>query len=104
MVERLRNVRRDAISVTRARAFPRKGLQRFLRRGVAFTQLLGIIVLELVEVEFQAIEKADRLFERFGRLTEQPRHFAGALQMALRVGLQQASGIVDSDALANAGD
>ena len=99
IVEGLRNVWRDAVGISSARAFPRKGLQRFLRRGIALAQFLGIIVREFVEAEGQAVEKADRFLQRFRRLAKQPRHFAGVFQMTLRIGVEQPPGIVDSSRL-----
>ena len=77
MIKGLRNVRRDAIGISDARAFPRESLQCVLWRGVALAQFLGIIMLEFVEAEFQAVEKADRLFGRFGRSATVPRRSRG---------------------------
>ena len=59
---------------------------------------------QVVEAEGEALEEADRFFDRLGRLGEEARHLARAFQMPLGVGLRQLSGGFERHALADAGD
>ena len=59
---------------------------------------------QVVEAEGEALQDADRFFNRLGRLGEQARHLARAFQMPLGVGLRQLAGGFERHARADAGD
>ena len=95
--------RRRAIWVTRARALPCKTFQRLLLAGEALAQFIGIIVAEIIEAESKPLGEAQALLYGLRRLLENARHFARRFQMALGVDMQQAPGLVDGRAFADAG-
>ena len=59
---------------------------------------------QVVEAEGEALEEADRFFDRLGRLGVEARHLARAFQMPLGVGLRQLAGGFERHARADAGD
>src|SRR5580692_5367055 len=77
----------NACGITGARAGRGEGCERRLWRFIALAQLGGIMMDEFVKTEGEAVEEADRLFDRLRRLGEQARHFVGGFEMTLGVGL-----------------
>ena len=66
---------RDAVGIASARALLGRGDERLLGRRIALAGLVGILVFELVEREFAAFEKVQRLVDRVRRRAKQARHF-----------------------------
>ena len=103
-VERLTHLRADAVRIAPPRSLLGECHQGFLRVCEADAVLVGIFgLLQLLEREFAEVEEAQRPVDRLGRAAEQPRHLLRALQVPLRIGLEQPAGRVDGDVLADAG-
>ena len=94
----------NAFGIAPSRAFPGQPCQGLLRGEAGFAGLVGILVGEIVEAEANAPGDLDRARDRLGPAREQARHLLGPLQMAVGVALAPEAGIVDRNALADAGD
>ena len=104
-IKRVANVLGNAIRITPFRAFLRQILQCFVCVGIAFAVLVGIFgIFQLTERERAALEEAQRTIDSIRRAVKNTRHLLRRFQMPLRIGFEQASGRIDSDVLADAGD
>ena len=103
VVDLLLDRERDAVGIAHRQAPAHQLLQPALRRPAGRHRLVGILVFELLEIEFDATEKMLRLLDRLRRFAEEPGHLLRGLEMALGIGLEQAAGPGDRRALANAG-
>ncbi len=81
-----------------------KGLEMGLRRGSRRNGFVRILVAQLIQREAAGGYDLERTCERRLETAEKPRHLASRLQVSLGVGEQQAPGIADDDAFADAGD
>ncbi len=104
VVERMADFRRHAVRITPERAFLGEGDERFLRRGEACADFVGIFVGEFVEREAAARKQALRLRHRFRRGAEQARHVVRRFEVALGIRFETAAGIVEGEMRADAGD
>ena len=103
MCDRGGGLRWNAAGPTDFRAFGDVMRQRLLLACETLAQFGGVIVGELIEREIDALDQADRFGDGLRRRCEQSRHFLRALQMAFGVAAEQAAGIVECAALADAG-
>ena len=72
-------------------------------RGLArWHRLVGILILQLIEREADAVGETHRFSQRIRPLPEQPRHIVRRAQMAFGVGLQFAPGRRDRHLLTDA--
>ena len=98
------HILRHAARIARFRAFVRKGLQRFLFASKTLAQFAGVIVSEILEPKVEAFDEARAFVHGLRRLGEEPAHFAGAFEMALGIGGEQKTRVLQRDAFPDAGE
>ncbi len=67
-------------------------------------RFVGVIVFQLIEREGNTIRERDGFGYGLGVIPEQPRHFFRWLEMALGIGFEPFSGIVQREMFADAGN
>jgi hypothetical protein len=95
---------RQAARIAPARALPGEALQGRLGALARGPQLLGIFVAQLVQREGRVIGDCPALGQGPRVVAEQVGDILGPLQIALGIGLQAKTRLVDGHPLANAGD
>ena len=102
--DRLPDLLRHAVGIAEAGALLGEADQRLLRARRIAGRLVGIVVAELVEGEFEALQHREGFGDRLGIIAEEPRHLGGVLEVALGIGFEQPPGILNRPVLADAGD
>ncbi|KPH87734.1 hypothetical protein GLUCOINTEAF2_0204086 [Komagataeibacter intermedius AF2] len=94
---------RNAFGIGRGRSFPGQDFQRLLRRLARDGDLVGILVGQVIKAEAAALHNLRGPGHRLGIAAEQPRHFRGRLEVAVRMALAREPGLVDGGVVADAG-
>ena len=95
---------RNAVGIARARAFPREGVERVLRRGIAFAQFLGIIVPSSSRLKVRPSRKRIVSSSASGASRNSRAISPASFRWRSALASSSAPGIVDCHAFANAGD
>jgi len=103
LVQDLFGLGRDPHRESAVRAGPGQVFQMALRGLARRHRLVGILVFELVERKPDAAGKPQGFRDRLRHIAEQPRHFAGRLEMAFGIGFEPPADGVDGGLLADAG-
>ena len=104
MGNRLPDLLRHAVGIAEAGALLGEADQRLLRARRIAGRLVGVVVAELVEGEFEALQHGEGFGDRLGVVAKEPRHLGGVLEVALGILFEQPAGILDRPVLADAGD
>ena len=94
----------EALWVARGRTRPGQAFQRGLGGFAGVFGLIGVLVLQLAEVELAARDDLQAAGHRLGVAGEEAGGFAGRQQMAAGMALQPRAGGIDAAALPDAGD
>ncbi len=94
---------RNAFGITSLGALPGQPLQGFLRGSAVGDGIDRIFVAQLVQAEPAPFGDLDGSRDRVGIGAEQPRHFVAGFEVALGIGEQPISGLVNGDMVADAG-